>query len=231
MVRRTGGVKQQISKEIWAILEQCSEDDLAPNLLAYAINKFLEPYRAKSLSAPERAAIYSNYPDATEELIAVRSLSEDGLREAAANLSYTIKMYLDYSPLSNVAKELEGDSKLSEEANSDVVYALEALWREAKAKGFSAYGATAVLVLHSVMFAKCDGLHWTKLLRLMIDALGLVLPRATRPVTKAERDKHIAAGLAAAMGISERTARKYIKELEASGEFERWERELAKRGR
>ena len=157
-----------------AILERVqdltAEENLAYALIEAGFDLLAAGHRPARLSAAERAAVRDNYPDATPELIAARSVDEAGLVNVVSAAETYARIYLDYSPLSHWKPDLRRDRTLDGGMSEEAAGLVAATYRRWRAAGVSSFGVCCVLVLHSVQHALRCGLGWPKVVRILLDA-------------------------------------------------------------
>lgn len=159
-----------------------------------------------NLDANERRLVQENYPEATDELVAARAMSEEGVVTALVLGIQMGEIAIDYSPLSHTP-EMEHDLALSAEVVSPIVQACEDLFDNADRIGLSAFGMATLMMCSATRKATKRGVHPMKLARPLLETLGRVLePNA--PLAHGEHNESAIRALRERLGVSRETAKR-----------------------
>lgn len=208
----------QITHRLEDLIQQAPEDT-AISLITVALSIYAKIY-PPTLGAKERSLIRENYPDATDKLIADRSMSETGVFMAVATASEMARIAIDYSPLSHVKVDMDRDMALGDQVVGAVAKHMGQAFTNSVGEGLSPFGAAATMILQAVMTGKGHGVSGFKLIRPLLDALTIALDgypmRSEAEVESAALDV-----ISEQMGISRHEAKRYLamaKRVKASGQ-------------
>lgn len=102
------------------------------------------------LTESTKTRIKSNYPPATDDLMAERAMSPLGIELALALTMEMATIVLDYSPRSDVAHYLEQDAHAPPEIVRSLSEAVEVAIANAERAGMSRFGARTTTILVAV---------------------------------------------------------------------------------
>lgn len=157
-----------------------------------------------------RKLVQENYPPATNELISERAMSDEGVALALAAGVQMAQIAIDYSPLSNAKREMDGDFKLPRDVMQPVVLASEDVIVKARNAGLSDFGTAALMIHLAAHRALEHGVSPLKVARPLLEALGKVLD-SDRELSSEDVEERAIAALREQMGISREVAKRYIK--------------------
>lgn len=178
-------------------------------LVDAALTIFAQQFPA-TLTDDERRKVQESYPPATDELIAERTMSEQGVVFALGAGVQMATIAIDYTPLSHAKPEMDSDFGLSQEVMTPVVQACEDVFSTGQQAGLSVFG-TAALMIHLASHKAVEmGVNRMKLARPLLDALGKLFDSGPA-MSSEEVDEMLIAKLREQMGISRVEAKRYIK--------------------
>lgn len=184
-----------------------------PEATAVAMLTALLPILSRKYGAAQTpaayAAIKANYRHATPEFARERALTEEGAHVALAALTQMAQVTVDYVPGSSAEDQSLADQKLSPKATSEISHQIKALRERALELGFSDFGALAMTLINSVALASMAGTNAFQIYRALLDCLNYITQQSVPAAPQMSEDE-IAEILMARMGISKKTAMKYI---------------------
>lgn len=132
------------------------------------------------LSVDDKAKIKDNYPNATEELMAERAMSKDGvLLTAQAGLRY-VQIALDYTPTTHSKTDMENDVLLQNEI-TDLRSKCADLFVSGLGSGISAFGVATIMALMATECASARGVGALPLVRSLVDLSLTTVEQAPYP--------------------------------------------------
>lgn len=163
-----------------------------------------------TLSDYDRSRVQDNYPHATDELVAERAMSQEGVVTAVAAGIQMATIAMDYSPLSHAKEDMDRDFALSQEVMAPIVQAGEKMFVNGPQAGLSVFGVAALMIHLASQRAVELGVHRLKIARPLLEALGNALDSGASTSTE-ELDELMIATLRERMGISREVAKRYVK--------------------
>jgi len=198
------GLKLEILKRIEDLVAS-DRVQTASALIDAALAILVQEFPA-DLDASDRRLVQENYPQATDELVAARAMSEQGVVTALALGIQMGTIAIDYSPLSHTP-EMERDVALPTDAVRPLVQVCEHLFDKAAQVGLSAFGMATLMTGTATREAVARGVHPMKLARPLLEAVGNALePNA--PMTQAEHDEGAIRALRDRFGVSREAAKR-----------------------
>jgi hypothetical protein len=186
----------------------------AGTLVGGVLLKILVDRHPASLSQADKDKIRGNDPEATEELIAERSLSDQGAGIALELLTVLSNIVLTYNPASHFTSLMARDGRFMPMVEPMVSELLEDLWDEAEASGMSSFGVACTTIGVATDIAIERGVPWALLARPLNDATMAALAIRQQTAAEAAENKEEAITLAMRrMGISRAAAKKYLAEM------------------
>lgn len=163
-----------------------------------------------SLSDDDRRKVKENYKGATDELVAERAMSEEGVVIAmGAGLQMAV-IAMDYSPLSHAKSEMDEDFKLSKEVMTPLVAACDDIFAKAQKAGLSHFGCAAMMIHLAAHRSVELGVPRMKLARPLMDAVGKLFDTGPA-MSEEELDEHLIATIREKMSVSREVAKRYVK--------------------
>lgn len=136
-------------------------------------------HRPAEVSEADFALIRDNYPVATPDLAALRTVDEAGLVTLLSEAIGFARMYLDYSPLSHWKADMVADEGPTRTAGNRLTAGVKILLAEGAEAGISQFGTCALVVLSALQEGLQRGLPWAKAARVAVDALQLAVPASS----------------------------------------------------
>lgn len=198
-------------------LYQGNEDNVVSALSLVAL-KILNSKYKPILSEHDIELIRSNYPDATDQDINERGLTDPGLVNLLSIFQLTSKIAIDYSPLTNVQEYIDADSSGTKRIRAQG-FAEEA-YSKMREIGLSPYGSASTMMFFGTAAAQAEGVSFFKISRSIIEALRGAFENSSRNAKFAEEDAITA--ISQQLGISRKAAMKYVenyKQLKAMGKL------------
>lgn len=202
--KKTQITVNEISKRIEDLI--AGNENHVAIALSLVILKVLNSKYKPDLSKENVALIKGNYPEAIQQDIEERGLSEEGLATILAIFKQTSMIAMDYSPLTNAHAEQEKD--LSNPANQHKAQniAMDA-YASIKGLGYSSFGAAATLIMLATVMSLRDGASRYKIARPLLEAYGQIFERNFGLSQKEIEDAAVEA-VCNQMGISKKRSSK-----------------------
>jgi len=202
-------LKEEILERVEDIVEESPlEAALGMCLASLAILHDLYPAK---LSATAVKQIKENYPDATDELIADRAMSEEGALIAISSNVIASQIAMDYSPLSHTKAHFDSDMKLSAESMRKAQHSVSQIFEELEGIGLSPFGAVAMVTTMAVQYGGARGLHGLQMVRPLLENIGQAMENHS-PEFEKEIEERALEELAQHLGISKQAARNMLKD-------------------
>jgi hypothetical protein len=184
-------------------------DGTVADLFNLAIQLASERHPAK-LSQADKQKIQGNYPDATPSLIQERALSDEGFMLVMGAAQLTARIAVDYKPESFCNDLMEADDEHAA-AGQALAATLEQAYAQATESGFSAFGASSMMILLGTVLGLKKGLRLPQIARPLLDALSHATSNSgpISAAAEAAAEEFAVKAVAQAMGISVAEARKY----------------------
>ncbi|ELG7182128.1 TPA: hypothetical protein ACP3ZG_001621 [Pseudomonas aeruginosa] len=201
-------LKEEILERVEDIVDENPvEAALGMCLASLAILHDLYPAK---LSATAVKQIKENYPDATDELIADRAMSEEGALIAIRSNVIASQIAMDYSPLSHTKAHFDSDMKLSPESMRKAQHSVSLIFEELEGIGLSPFGAVAMVTTMAVQYGGARGLHGLQMVRPLLENIGQALENLSPEFKKMMDDRALEA-VAQQLGISKQAAKNMVK--------------------
>lgn len=211
MTQKTNAVdiKDEILERVADLFEEYPHD-VAMALSLASVSAFAKIYPAK-LTAGTKKIIKTNYPDATDDLMAERAISAAGAKSSICTSIISAQIAMDYSPLSCVKAQMDTDMALPpsgfEVAHKEVILAFKAV----RAIGFSSFGAASMMIGLSAQMAKAEGAGPFELMRPLLETALSVFEDDKSPHRQAERDRAVMDAVCKEMCISQAEYKRLLK--------------------
>lgn len=202
-------VKDEILTRVADLIES-SPAEAAGGLALASVDAFAKTYPAK-LTAAVKKIIRKNYPDATDELIAERAMSDLGTSLSIASSIVTAQIAMDYSPLSYVMDQLASDEALPSEKMEEAQAAVVRAFEEVRAIGLTPFGAASMMITISAGLAREDGASAYQLLRPLLETAQHGLESERSPQMQKEIDDLALDAISKQLGISRAAAKQMLK--------------------
>lgn len=204
--------KNEISNRIKDLVEQ--EPLMVATVLALNSLEILATKFPAKLDSKAIALIKNNYPEATDKLMAERSLDEKGQLYAIGIAANMARITVDYSPLSNVKKETEQDFSLPPQAEKQINERTVDAFTQNIMSGYTAFGSAASMILIATKMALASEVSPLKLMRPLLDAIELTIKDASESsFSMKDAEEEAVKAVAEQLGISIAQARKYLKKF------------------
>lgn len=182
-----------------------------PTALALASVKAHAKSYPPKLTAAARNTIKANYPDATDDLIAERAMSDYGTSLSITSSIVAAQIAMDYSPMSYMEDQLTADQALPDENMDAAQAAVGRTYKEIRELGLTPFGAASMMIALASEMACEQGLSVYQLLRPLLEtALDGVsterTPQMQKDIDEAKLDL-----VSSCMNISRDQAKKYLK--------------------
>lgn len=208
--------ENQTSTELQDLIGERIDDlvKLAPDATAVSLVmvalRILAGQYPPDLDDVGRGRIRDNYPSATDELIAERSISQEGVILAVLMGTEMARIAVDYTPLSHTKPEMDCDFQLPDDTMRSLTASLLSTFDKGTAAGVSPFGVATTMILLGVVKAKEQGVTGLKLMRPLLDAISKALDGGAATPTAQEVEELAIEALCEQMGISRTTAKKYV---------------------
>lgn len=200
--------KDDILSRVADLLESSPAETAAALALA-SIDAYAKGHPPKMTTA-DRAIIKENYPDATDELIAERAMSDYGTSLSITSSIVTAQIAMDYSPMSYVMDQLTADQALPSEKMQAAQAAAARAFEEIRAGGMSPFGAASMMIGMSSALARKDGASAYQLLRPLFEAALRGIGSERTPQMQKDIDDAALEIISKQMGISRTAAKQYL---------------------
>lgn len=201
--------KDDILERVADLLEMNPAETAAALALA-SVDAYAKGYPPK-LTAAARETIKENYPDATDELIAERAMSDYGASLSITSSIIAAQIAMDYSPMSYVMDQLAADQALPAEKMDAAQAAVGRAFKEIRALGLTPFGAASMMIAISSSQAQKDGLSAYQLLRPLLEMALHGVSTERTPQMQKEIDEAALDFISRQMGISRVQAKQYLK--------------------
>ena len=190
-------------------ITEVSKRDLGLGMILAALAVLTEIYPPK-LTDNEISLIRENYPDATDELIKERAMSETGTKTAIEALIVAAQIAMDYSPLSNFKDQYDSDMALDREILDRSQKAVKAVFNEALENGLSPFGTASLIIGVTTIESTKAGLTCLQLLRPLLEMASERIEAEPSPEMATLTEDAALARLAQTLGISKAAAKKMV---------------------
>jgi hypothetical protein len=209
---KTMVAKDDILSRVADLLESNPAETAAALSLA-SVDAYAKAHPPK-LTAAARAIIKENYPDATDELISERAMSDYGTSLSITSSIVTAQVAMDYSPLSYVMDQLAADQALPSEKMQAAQAVATRAFEEIRAIGMSPFGAASMMIGMSSVLAQKDGASAYQLLRPLFEAALRGIGSERTPQMQKDIEAAALDAISKEMGISRTAVKRYLKGLQ-----------------
>lgn len=203
-------IAEEILARVADIFEECPEDVAAALALA-SVSAFAKIYPAK-LTAKTKKIIKSNYPDATNELMADRAMTDLGTGQSISTSIISAQIAMDYSPLSFTKDQVDADMAMPpeelEQAQNVVLFAFESVVE----RGYSPFGAATMMIGIGSAMARDNGTSPFQLLRPLLEtALEGIEEFMSPPTSLTAAEEEAVKAVSKQIGISRSALERILK--------------------
>ncbi|MBQ4855616.1 hypothetical protein IMW82_13140 [Rhodanobacter sp. B2A1Ga4] len=183
-------------------------EQVVADLVTFQLALLARRFPAK-LKAGDKKKIKDNFPDASDALIAERSMSKEGLAWVLALATQMAEIAIDYSPLSHCKPSIDNDEKHQAVIRDVLEPQVSAAFEASVEAGLSPYGATTMLIILGVINGIRHGVHWSAVARPLVESVTVALKKGGSVELSPEQEELALQALMGQMGISRSEAKKY----------------------
>lgn len=184
-----------------------ADGDHAATMVGMLAMAIIAENHPPKLTKSDKQKIRDNYPDATDDLIKERALSDTGLTVALALSTQLAQIAVDYSPSTHCKTLMDSDDHLAKVVGPMVAQQLASTWTSARHTGMSAFGTACTMILVATTHATHNGVPLPLLIRPLLNAVGIAFSSGTQPKIVEEEAIQF---LMQQMQISRSAAKKYV---------------------
>lgn len=182
--------------------------------LGNLIIKILAQQFPANLSKTDKQLVLSNYPQATDALIAERAMSIEGLMYVTALTGQINIIALDYTPTSNTKDFVKIDESVGANVGPQISAALDKVFADGLQQGMSPFGVGTLMILTGVILSIRSGVAWPAIAKTLVESIDHSVQFGTK--ASPPRPEDVDAALESAipmimsqMGISRAAAKRY----------------------
>jgi hypothetical protein len=210
--------RQALQQHFYEHAQAMGEDpgSLAGALIQAGLQILVDGSRAP-VGPDDFAAIQRAYPPATMENAKAHHLTDVGLANLLAMITMAGRKYLDHQPLADATAARESDAEKAMDRLSGLGAVLTHTYDSFQSDGASTYGIFATLILHATLRAQKRGLPLVQIANVLLETIQVAMDQSGGPkMTQKQADDLAIEALAAQLGVSESTAKKYLREARAA---------------
>jgi hypothetical protein len=204
---KTQALKEEIERRIEDLIAQ-DPDTTGLALTLVSLGIFSRQYPAE-IDSEERRLIMDNYPEATDDLIAERAMSQSGVNTAIGTAVKMARIAHDYSPLSNISEDIKNDFSLPDSTRSALQDTLIKVFVEANTGGISAFGVATMMIMTAVQVGLIKGVSGLKMMRPLLQQMTPAMEKS-----EIENRERVLQQISKKMRISKEEAEKYLKDTD-----------------